>query len=99
MRCGFLSSHTPDQAMADRLKAAIECKDAGAHVFFAPTTLRAGGYWQPALGKAIDEADAFVLLVGEKIGPWQTLEYYAAHDKHVNSPNFPVVPILLEGTP
>jgi hypothetical protein len=40
---------------------------------------RGCGYWQPALAKGIDEADAFVLLVGEKsLGPWQTLEYYGA---------------------
>src|SRR4029079_13390279 len=99
MRRWFLSYHSPDQVLAERLKAAIEYKDSGASVFFAPTNLRAGGYWQPALAKAIDEADAFVLLVGDKIGPWQALEYYAAHDKHVSSPSFPVVLMLLEGKP
>jgi hypothetical protein len=28
---------------------------------------------------------------------WQTLEYYEAHDKHVKSPGFPVVLMLLAG--
>jgi hypothetical protein len=66
MRHWFLSFNSSDRALAERLKASIECKDAGSHVFFDATSLRAGGYWQPALAKGIDEADAFVLLVGEK---------------------------------
>jgi hypothetical protein len=75
MRRWFLSYHSPDAALAERLRASIERKDAGSRVFFAATSLRAGGYWQPALAKEIDEADAFVLLVGEQgLGPWQALE-------------------------
>jgi formylglycine-generating enzyme required for sulfatase activity len=98
MRRWFLSYHSPDRALAERLKAAIERKDAGSRVFFAAASLRAGGYWQPTLAKEIDEADAFVLLVGEKgFGPWQALEYYAAHDKHVKASEFPVVLMLLDG--
>src|SRR5262249_16644086 len=94
----FLSYHSPDEALAERLKAMIERKDARSSVFFAATSIRAGRYWQPTLANAIDEADAFVLLVGEKgLGPCQTLEYYAAHDKHVKSPEFPLVLVLLEG--
>ena len=98
MRRWFLSFNSSDRALAEGLKASIERKDAGSRVFFDATSLRAGGYWQPALAKGIDEADAFVLLVGEKgLGPWQTLEYYEAHDKHVRSPEFPVVLMLLDG--
>ena len=71
-----------------RLKVSIERRDSGSRVFFDATSLRPGGYWQPALAQGIDEADAFVLLVGEKgLGPWQRLEYYEAHDKHVKSPD------------
>ena len=98
MRRWFLSFNSSDRALAEGLKASIERKDAGSRVFFDATSLRAGGYWQPALAKGIDEADAFVLLVGEKgLGPWQTLEFYEAHDKHVKSPEFPVVLMLLDG--
>jgi hypothetical protein len=99
MRHWFLSFNSADRALAERLKAAIEHKDVGSRVVFhAGTSLRAGGFWQPALAKAIDEADVFVLLVGERgLGPWQTLEYYEAHDKHVKSPEFPVVMMLLDG--
>ena len=35
MRRWFLSYHSPEQALAERLKGAIERKDAGAAVFFA----------------------------------------------------------------
>jgi tetratricopeptide (TPR) repeat protein len=98
MRRWFLSYHSPDQALAERLKAAIERQDAGARVFFAPTNLRAGGRWAPALAAAIAEATAFVLLVTDSgVGRWQEIEYEAAFDKHVNSPDFPVVLMLLEG--
>jgi len=98
MRRWFLSYNSSDRALAEGLKASIERKDAGSRVFFDATSLRAGGYWQPALAREINEADAFVLLVGEKgLGPWQTLEFYEAHDKHVNSPEFPVVLMLLDG--
>jgi formylglycine-generating enzyme required for sulfatase activity len=96
----FLSYNSSDRALAEGLKASIERKDAGSRVFFDVTSLRAGGYWQPALAKGIDEADAFVLLVGEKgLGPWQTLEYYEAQDKRAKSPEFPVVLMLLDGHP
>ena len=66
MRRWFLSFNSSDRAVAERLKGSIERQDAGSRVFFDATGLRAGGYWQPALAKGIDEADAFVLLVGEK---------------------------------
>jgi hypothetical protein len=45
MRRWFLSYHSPDQALAERLKAAIERKDSASRVFFAPTHLRAVGSW------------------------------------------------------
>ncbi len=98
MRRWFLSYHSPDEALAERLKTAIQQKDEGAPVFFAPANLRAGGRWVPALAEAIAEATAFVLLVTDKgIGRWQEIEYDAAFDRHVNTPDFPVVLMLLEG--
>lgn len=98
MRRWFLSYNSSDRALAEALKASIERKDAGSRIFFDTTGLRAGDYWQPALAKEINEADVFLLLVGEKgLGPWQALEYYEAHDKHVKSPEFPVVLVLLDG--
>src|SRR5262245_19716884 len=100
MRRWFLSYHSPDVSLAERLAAALARRDAETHVFFAPKNLRAGGYWQPTLAQEIAAATAFVLLVGEKgLGPWQVVEYYEALDKRVKQPDFPVVVVLLEGQP
>lgn len=94
----FISYHSPDGILAAQLKAAIERKDLTSAVFFAPSNLRAGGFWSAQLAQAITDATAFVLLVGsEGIGNWQVLEYDEALDKRVKSPNFPVILILLEG--
>jgi hypothetical protein len=79
MRRWFLSYHSPDEAKAERLKAAIERKNEGAIVFFAPTNLRVGGRWAPALAESIAEATAFVLLATDKgVGRWREIEYDAA---------------------
>ena len=98
MRRWFLSYHSPDQALAERLKAALERKDTDAHVFFAPSSLRAGGFWSRTLAEEIAQADVFILLVGDKgVGDWQVLEYDEALDRRVKSPDFPVILVLLEG--
>jgi hypothetical protein len=90
MRRWFLSYHSLDQALAERLKAALERKDVGAHVFFAPSSLRAGGFWSRALAEEIAQADVFILLVGERgVGNWQVLEYDEALDKRVKFSRFP----------
>jgi formylglycine-generating enzyme required for sulfatase activity len=98
MRRWFLSYHSADQALAERLKAAIERKDSASHVFFAPTHMRAGGSWSGQLAQEIADATAFILLIGERVGPWQVLEYDEALDKWAKSPSdFPLIVILLEG--
>jgi formylglycine-generating enzyme required for sulfatase activity len=98
MRRWFLSYHSPDQALAERLKAALERKDTDARVFFAPSSLRAGGFWSRTLAEEIAQADAFILLVGEKgVGDWQVLEYAEALENRVKSPDFPLILVLLEG--
>lgn len=102
MRRWFLSHHSPDQALAERLKAAIEQKDSTSRVFFAPTHMRAGRSWSAQLANEIAQADAFILLIGEKgIGDWQELEYDEALDKWTSSrnksPDFRLIVVLLEG--
>jgi formylglycine-generating enzyme required for sulfatase activity len=99
MQRWFLSYHSPDQALAERLKAAIERKDSASRVFFAPTHLRAGRSWSAQLAQEIEEATAFILLVGEAgIGKWQVLEYDEALDKRTTSPSdFPIIVVLLQG--
>jgi hypothetical protein len=50
-------------------------------VFFAPTRLQAGGFWTAQLAQEIDDATAFILLVGERgLGSWQVPEYDEALD-------------------
>jgi hypothetical protein len=62
----------------------------GAHVFFAPSSLRAGGFWSRTLAEEIAQADAFILLVGERgVGNWQVLD--EALDRRVKSSDFPVI--------
>jgi hypothetical protein len=97
MQRWFLSYHSPDQALAERLKAAIERRDAESRVFFAPINLRAGGFWSAQLAQEIADATAFVLLVGQHgLGHWQVPEYGEALDRWVKS-DFPIVLMLLEG--
>jgi len=95
----FLSYHSPDQALADRLKTAIERTDSASRVFFAPTHLRAGGSWTAQLAQELAEATAFILLVGPAgIGKWQVPEYDEALDKWVKSDGkFPLIVVVLEG--
>jgi formylglycine-generating enzyme required for sulfatase activity len=99
MRRWFLSYHAPEQALAERLKSAIERKDSGCEIFFAPSNLRAGGSWSAQLAEEIERATAFILLVGDSgIGNWQVPEYDEALDKWVRSPaEFTLIMMLLEG--
>jgi hypothetical protein len=96
----FLSYNSQDLPLMQRLEAALRRKDSEGKIFFAPTTLRAGGFWLPELAKGITEATAFVLLVGEKgLGTWQVIEFYEALDRRVKQHDFPVILVLLDGVP
>src|ERR1700738_861153 len=99
MQRWFLSYHSPDHALAERLKAAIERADSSSRVFFAPTDLRAGGSWSAQLAQEIADATAFILLIGEAgIGKWQVPEYDEALDKWVKSERrFPLIVVVLQG--
>src|SRR5271165_1567371 len=99
MQRWFLSYHSPDEKLAERLKGAVEGKDSALSVFFAPSSLRAGGSWTAQLAKELAEADAFILLIGEKgVGKWQVPEYDEALDRWVKSGRtFPLLVVLLEG--
>jgi hypothetical protein len=100
MRGWFLSYNSQDHVLMEGLEAALRHKDAGAKIFFAPTSLQAGGFWLPELAKGIAEANAFLLLVGKNgLGPWQVIEYYEALDRRVKQHDFPVTLVLLDGAP
>jgi formylglycine-generating enzyme required for sulfatase activity len=98
MQRWFLSYSSGDQALAARLKETIEREDPALRVFFAPTHMRAGGSWSAQLAQEIADATAFILLIGERLGPWQVVEYDEALDKWAKAPSqFPLIVILLEG--
>ena len=69
MRRFFLSYNSQDLALMQAFEAALRRKDADARFFFAPKSLRAGGFWLPELAEGIAEATVFVLLVGESWTP------------------------------
>ena len=97
MTTWFLSYNAKDMQLMERLETVLRAKDASASVFFAPKSLRAGGFWQPQLSQEIGKATAFILLVGPSgIGPWQAVEYYEALDRRVRE-NLSVVVLLMEG--
>jgi tetratricopeptide (TPR) repeat protein len=96
----FLSYNSQDLSLVTQLEAALRVKAPGTTIFFAPKSLRVGGYWLPKLAEEISEASAFILLVGENgLGPWQILEYYEALDRRVKQPEFPVIFVLAQGQP
>jgi formylglycine-generating enzyme required for sulfatase activity len=100
MQRWFLSYNSQDLALMQGLEAAITLKDPEAKLFFAPKSLRAGGFWLAELAREIADASAFVMLVGEKgLGPWQVIEYYEALDRRVKQQGFPIVLVLLDGQP
>jgi len=91
----FLSYHTPDRAIALGLKSAIEAALRGADVFVDQTHLRYGHLWQPALTEAIAKAQAFVILVSNRDGDWQRLEYYDARDRKAKDDAFVLLPVII----
>src|SRR6516225_1884058 len=94
MRRWFLSYTSQDFALTQALKAALQRKDSDADIFFAPENMRAGGFWKPQLAKEIQESTAFILLIGEKLGDWQVMEYYEALDRRAKEPDYPIILIL-----
>jgi hypothetical protein len=74
----FLSYQTRDLDPAERLAQGLHRERPDLTVFVAPRALAAGAYWLPRLADELARADAVLFLVGQRIGPWQELEYYEA---------------------
>jgi hypothetical protein len=91
----FLSYHTPERESALALKTAVEQAVAGADVFVDRTHLRYGQLWQPALFEAISKSDAFLILVSNRLGDWQKVEYYEARDRKAKDDRFVLLPIFI----
>ena len=69
MRRWFLSYNSQDLALMQAFEAALRRKDTEAHIYFAPKSLRAGGFWLPELAQEIAEATTFILLGEKGLGP------------------------------
>ena len=67
----------------------------GADVFVDQTHLRYGHLWQPALFDAITKAQAFVVLVSNRLGDWQEVEYYEARDRKAKDDGFVLLPVII----
>jgi formylglycine-generating enzyme required for sulfatase activity len=67
----------------------------GADVFVDQTHLRYGHLWQPALFDAITKAQAFVVLVSNRLGDWQKVEYYEARDRKAKDDGFVLLPVII----
>jgi formylglycine-generating enzyme required for sulfatase activity len=95
MRRWFLSYASQDFALTQALKIGLQALEPDAQIFFAPESMRAGGFWLPQLAEEIANSTAFALVVGETgIGPWQVMEYFEALDRRVKEPDYPVILIL-----
>jgi hypothetical protein len=95
MRHWFLSYTSQDFALARALKRGLQHREPDAQIFFAPESMRAGGFWLPQLAEEIANSTVFALMVGEAgIGPWQVMEYYEALNRRATEPSYPVILIL-----
>ena len=91
----FLSYHTPDRAIALALKTAIKMALPGSDVFVDQTHLRHGHLWQPTLFDAIGKSQAFLVLVSNRLGDWQKVEYYEARDRKAKNDTFVLLPVVI----
>ncbi|MGI9509164.1 MAG: TIR domain-containing protein [Geminicoccaceae bacterium] len=91
----FISYHTPDHDEADRLRAALSTRSPGLDFYFAPARNTVGAYWLPRLGEELEASDAVLLVLGDKVGPWQELEYYEALRLARRSGRPLIVPIVI----
>ena len=91
----FISYHTPDGDQARLLRDALSARSPGLDLYFAPTRNTLGAYWLPRLGEELQASDAVLLLLGDKVGPWQELEYYEAMRLSRASRRPLIVPIVI----
>jgi WD40 repeat protein len=91
----FVSYHRPDYHEVDRLCAALSTRSPGLDLYFAPNQNTLGAYWLPRLGEELQASDAVLLVLGDKVGPWQELEYYEAMRLSRGSGRPLIVPLVI----
>lgn len=90
----FLSYSSRDRATAEAFVAALKATRPDLDIFY-DQALTLGSFWMSTLSREIERADAFVFLFGERLGPWQTLEYYGAMDRRAKAPELPIAVVLM----
>ena len=91
----FISYSASDGQMVAKLVDSLKQVRPDWDPFFDQHSLRTG-YWMPQLAKGVESAEAFVFLFGNRLGLWQTIEYYGAFDKRVRDNSMPIVPVLID---
>ena len=94
----FLSYSTQDRVDAEALRRALADQRPDLDVYFAPHRNEVGAYWLARLERELAAADAVVVLLGERVGPWQELEYFDALRRNRECGRPLVAPVLLGET-
>ncbi|MEE8271392.1 MAG: TIR domain-containing protein, partial [Alphaproteobacteria bacterium] len=94
----FLSYNSRDRETADRLREALLRRRPDLDIYFAPVRNMIGAYWISQLGDELKAADAVLLLLGERVGAWQELEYYDALKRNRKTERPLIAPIALAET-
>ncbi|MCB1890144.1 MAG: hypothetical protein KDH20_21245, partial [Rhodocyclaceae bacterium] len=75
----YLSYGTAEHLDADALRRALHGQQPDLEVLVAARRNETGVYLTARLHEAVASADVVVLLLGERLGAWQELEYFEAH--------------------
>ncbi len=92
----FVSHSTGDHEKARSVEAALRARLPGHEWFLAPRNVGGGAWWVPKLATEIADSDAVLFLAGQRIGPWQQLEYYEAlrlSREHAGRPR--LIPVVI----
>lgn len=91
----FVSYSTSDQSNVMDLVDSIRNDAPDLDMYLAPRSNVGGSYWLPRLGQELERSDAVLLLLGNRVGAWQELEYFEAlrFNRKVSKPR--IVPVLL----
>ena len=92
----FLSYNRRDEAAAHRIGESLRA--AGSRVFLDRWELTPGQDWLPRLETALSDCGSIAVVLGPHgIGAWQSREVQVAFDRKAREPDFPVVPVMVEG--
>ena len=90
----FLSYNSRNIASAQRIFE--ELGNRGIRVWFDKTEISTGDDVQECLEQGLSESQAIVILIGECVGPWQSLEVKDGIREYVYKAR-PLFPVLLKG--